>query len=135
MKKEVGLWIDHQKTVIVTVENEVGVTREIKSNIKKPSPVSSGRRSKTSKEAQASITEDMHDRNTGENLGRYYEGIISLIRSADSIWIFGPGDAKDELQNRLKLEDLGGRIIGVETVKKMTDSQITTKVQGRFIQY
>jgi len=35
MKKEVGLWIDHRKTVFVTIENEVEVTREIRSNIEK----------------------------------------------------------------------------------------------------
>ena len=35
MKKEVGLWIDHRKTVFVTIENEVEVTREIKSNMEK----------------------------------------------------------------------------------------------------
>ena len=28
MKKEVGLWVDHRKAVIVTIENEVEVTRE-----------------------------------------------------------------------------------------------------------
>ncbi|MHB1119781.1 MAG: hypothetical protein ACYC11_06935 [Bellilinea sp.] len=35
MKREVGLWIDHRKAVIVTIENEVEVIREIRSNLEK----------------------------------------------------------------------------------------------------
>ena len=56
-----------------------------------------------------------------------------MIRDADSIWIFGPGEAKVELEKRLKQEDLGGRIVGVETVDKMTDHQIAAKVRDHFL--
>jgi hypothetical protein len=59
MKREVGLWIDHRKTVIVTIENEVEVTREIRSNIEKHVRFSSGTRSKAPNNSQGSIAEDM----------------------------------------------------------------------------
>lgn len=49
----------------------------------------------------------------------------------DSIQIFGPGEAKSELEKRLKSKELGERIIGVETVDKMTDRQIAAKVRER----
>jgi len=133
MKREVGLWIDHRKTVIVTIENEVEVTREIKSNMEKHIRFSSGTRSKATHNSQGSTAEDMRDRQFENHLGGYYEGIISLIRDADSIWIFGPGEAKVELENRLKREGLGGRIVGIETVDKMTDHQIAVKVRGHFL--
>ena len=132
MKKEVGLWIDHRKTVIVTVENEVEVTREIKSNMEKHVRFSTGNRSKAGNDLQGSTAEDIRDRQFGDHLGRYYEGVVSLIRGADSILIFGPGEAKIELENRLKQEELGERIVGVETVDKMTDNQITAKVRDHF---
>ena len=35
MKREVGLWIDHRKTVMVTMANETEETREIRSNVVK----------------------------------------------------------------------------------------------------
>jgi hypothetical protein len=132
MKKEVGLWIDHRKTVIVTFENDVEVIREIKSNMEKHVRFSSTTRSKTSHKSQGSTAEDMRDRQFGDHLGRYYEGVVSLIRGADSILIFGPGEAKIELEKRLKQEELGERIVGVETVDKMTDNQITAKVRDHF---
>ena len=80
MKKEVGLWIDHRKTVIVTIENEVAVTREIKSNMEKHVRFSSGTHSKDPNHSQGSTAEDMRDRQFDNHLSGYYEGIISLIR-------------------------------------------------------
>jgi hypothetical protein len=61
------------------------------------------------------------------------ERIVSFIRDAVSIWIFGPGEAKVEFENRLKREELGGRIVGIETVDKMTDYQIAAKVRDHFL--
>jgi hypothetical protein len=133
MKKEIGLWIDHRKTVMVTIENEDEVTREIRSNMEKHVRFSSGTRSKASKHTQGATAEDMRDRQFGDHLAGYYDGVISLIRDADSIWIFGPGEAKVELENRLKREGLGERIVGIETVDKMTDHQIAAKVRDYFL--
>jgi hypothetical protein len=133
MTKEVGLWIDHSKSVIVTVENEVEVTREIRSNMEKHVRFASGKPSKAPNKSQGSTAEDIRDRQFGDHLGSYYEGVISFIRGADSIWIFGPGEAKVELENRLKRDDLGGHIVGIETVDKMTDHQITAKVRDYYL--
>ncbi len=133
MKREVGLWIDHRKTVFVTIENEVEVTREIRSNIEKHVRLSNGTASKDPNSAKGLSAEDMRDRQFGDHLGRYYEGVISFIRDADLIWIFGPGQAKVELGNCLKREDLGGRIVGIETAEKMTDHQIAAKVRDHYL--
>jgi hypothetical protein len=133
MKREIGLWIDHRKSVIVTVENEVEVTREIRSNMEKRVKFTAKARPKAPRNSQGSTAEDVRDRQFVDHLGRYYEGVISLIRDADSIWIFGPGEAKVELGNRLKHEELGGRIVGIETVDKMTDHQIAAKVRDHYL--
>ncbi len=133
MKKEVGLWIDHRKSVIVTIENEVEVTREIRSNMEKHIRFADDTNSKTNGDLKGSSAEDIRDRAFGDHLDSYYEGVISLIRGADSILIFGPGEAKVELENRLKHDDLGGRIVGIETADKMTDNQISAKVRDHFL--
>jgi len=58
--------------------------------------------------------------------------VIASIRDAESILIFGPGETKGELEERLKKNGLGGRIVGVETADKMTDRQIAAKVRQHF---
>jgi len=133
MTREVGLWVDHRKAVIVSIENEVEMTREVRSNMEKHVRFSGNKNSKLPKPLQGSMAEDMRDRQLVNHLGRYYEAIVSLIRDAKSIWIFGPGEAKVELENRLKYENLEGRIVGVETVDKMTDRQIVAKVQMYYL--
>ena len=133
MKKEVGLWIDHNKTVMVTIKDDDEVVREVRSNIEKRLQFSSGKNAKTPNTSTGSTAEDMKDRRFGNHLGKYYEGVISLIRDADLIWIFGPGEAKVELENCLKRDNLGDLIVGVETVDRMTDQQIAAKVRDRFL--
>jgi hypothetical protein len=133
MKREVGLWIDHRKAVMVTIVDEVEEIREIRSNMEKHVRFSSGTHSKSPDSTQGSTAEDVRDRQFGDHLKDFYNGIISLIRGNDSIWIFGPGEAKVELENRLRHENLGERIIGVETVDKMTDHQIAAKVRDHFL--
>ena len=66
------------------------------------------------------------------HLNIYYDAVIACIRDADSILIFGPGEAKGELEKRLASKGLSGRVVGVETVDKMTDRQIAAKVRQHF---
>ncbi len=132
MKREVGLWIDHNKTVMVTVIDEEEETRVIRSNVERNIRLSGGLRAKKTNQSMLSTAEDVGDRRYGNRLSGYYDGVVSLIRNADSIWIFGPGEAKVELKERLERDDLGARIVGLETVDKMTDQQIAAKVRDHF---
>ena len=117
----------------MTIENKVEVTREIRSNMEKHARFSSGTQSRASNNSEGSTAEEVRDRQLGDHLDRYYNGIVSIIRDADSIWIFDPGEAKVELENRFKHEELGGCIVGIETDDKMTDHQIKAKVRDHFL--
>lgn len=133
MKKEVGLWVDHRKAVIVTIKNGVAATQELVSNMEKHVRFSGSSDGGVTDDSGGSNAEDMRDRKFGDHLNQYYDGIISLIRDAESIWIFGPGEAKAELENRLKKADLGARIVGIYPVDKMTTPQIIAKVQSHYL--
>ena len=132
MKREVGLWIDHHKTVIITLTNDTEETREIRSNIEKHLSLISGVPAKQKNLSGVSTAEDMVDRRYMNHLIGYYDGVVSLLRNADAIFIFGPGEAKLELQKRLQQHDLGARIVLVETVGKMTNRQIVARVRQQF---
>jgi molybdopterin converting factor small subunit len=125
MKKVIGLWIDHRKAVVVIVSDEAEEVREITSHMDKHVRFASG-------DSQDGSSEDGRDRQFGNQLNSYYDKVITVIRDGDSIQIFGPGEAKGELKKRLESKGLGERIVGVETVDKMTDRQIAAKVRERF---
>jgi hypothetical protein len=76
--------------------------------------------------------DDQRDRQFTGHLNSYYDKVISYIRDAESILLFGPGEAKGELEKRLMNKGLGGRIVGIETVGKMTARQIAAKVRQHF---
>jgi hypothetical protein len=79
--------------------------------------------------SEVGSTEDMRDREFGNHLNSYYDRVIAVLRDADSIQIFGPGEAKGELRKRLEHEGLKGHVLAIETVDKMTDRQIAAKVR------
>jgi hypothetical protein len=132
MNREVGLWIDHHKMVMVTLVNEKEETMEVRSNVEKYARTSGGLRVKDPNLSAMSNAEDVSDRRYGNHLHGYYDGVVSLLRNADSIWILGPGEAKAELKKCLEEKELGERIVGVETAGKMTDRQIVAKVQDHY---
>jgi len=126
MKKEIGLWIDHRKAIIVIVTEEREELTKITSEMEKHVRFTGGTAS------EDGSAEDVRDRQFGNHLNRYYDEVIAVIRGADSIQIFGPGEAKGELEKRLEREGLKAHIITIETVDKMTDRQIAAKVREHF---
>ena len=132
MKIAIGLWIDHKKAVIVSVVKGGCEVVTIESNMEKHVRYKEGARPKTAYGAQHSPAEDVQDRKYNEHLNKYYNRIITQIRKADSIFIMGPGEAKTELEKRLAHEELNRRIVGIETVDKMTDRQVAAKVRKYF---
>jgi stalled ribosome rescue protein Dom34 len=132
MKTTVGLWIDHRKAVIVTVSDKGEETRVIESKVEKQPGRFDGVRSTTSFEAQKSPADDSRERKFTGQLLTYYDEVVAAIREAESILLFGPGEAKGELKKHLEKEKLGGRIEAVETEDTMTDRQIAAKVRDYF---
>jgi hypothetical protein len=132
MISKVGLWIDHRKALIVTVSEKGQVIKLIISALEKQSRRSLTSRHTGTYESQKVPADDSRQRAFTGHLNIYYDAVIAAIYSAESILIFGPGEAKSELQRRLKSINLGGRIVGVETVDKMTGPQIAAKVREHF---
>jgi stalled ribosome rescue protein Dom34 len=126
------LWIDHRKAVIAVISEDGEETLEIRSNVEKQPGRVAGVRSTTSYESQKVQADDSHEREFAGHLNRYYDEVIEAIRDAESILLFGPGEAKGELKKRLERDKLGVHIIAVETVDKMTDRQIAAKVREYF---
>jgi stalled ribosome rescue protein Dom34 len=132
MKTTVGLWIDHRKAIIVAVTNKGEETKLIISKVEKQPGRFAGIRSTTPYESQQVQADDSRERKLTGHLNIYYDAVIACIRDAESILIFGPGEAKGELQKHMKKNKLGGRIVAIETVDKMTDRQIASKVRQYF---
>jgi len=132
MNKAVGLWIDHRKAVIVVITDKGEEIKLIISKVEKQPGRFGGVRSINSYESQQVQADDSREREFMGHLNIYYDAVVACIRDAESILIFGPGEAKGELKKRIERNKLGERIATIETVDKMTDRQIAAKVRQYF---
>jgi hypothetical protein len=132
MKTKVGLWIDHRKAIIVTVTDKGEEIGLIISRVEKQPRRSGDSPLKGPYEPHHVQAQDSRQRTLTGHLNIYYDAVIASIRDAEAILIFGPGEAKGELKERLEKHSLGGRIAGVETVDRMTDRQVAAKVRTYF---
>jgi hypothetical protein len=120
----VGLWIDHRRAIIVSLNKLVEKTTRIISDMEKHVRFSGA--------AQEDSAEDQRDRRFTGHLHRYYDKVVSSLRDADTVLILGPGEAKLELKSRLENAMPGRHIVAIETADKMTTRQLVARVRRHF---
>jgi hypothetical protein len=132
MKDKAGVWIDHRKALVVVVTPTETHSVLIVSKVEKHLERSGDSPLKGRYESAQVPADDSRERALTGELNVYYDAVIAALRGADSLLIFGPGEAKGQLKKRLVKNKLGGRIAAVQTVDKMTDRQIAAKVRTYF---
>ncbi len=132
MRKEVGLWIDHKRAVIVILSEAGEEVREVESNLSRHSRYHGATHPKSPYSAQYQKGDDQLDRQVEEQLLKYYTNVIAYLRGAQALLIFGPGEAKHELEKRLALAHLLPPATEVEPADKMTGPQISAKIRKHF---
>lgn len=124
MNHNVGIWIDHKRAVIVTASEGRVTTKTLESEVE-AHPRYSGQ--------QDGGGEKQYEERHGQHLGQYYDEVISQLGQPEALLIFGPGEAKLELKERLsRSKTLSGRTVDIETADKLTDPQIVAKVKEHF---
>ena len=133
MKKEIGLWIDHREAIIVILTDGNEEIKHVTSNSGSHIRYSGSSHTKTPEGLKEVTSEDARDRKFDNNLNSYYDEVITFVRDAENIQIFGPGEAKGELEKRLEHDGVKAHILSAETVDKMTEPQIAAKVREHFL--
>jgi len=121
MGHEVGVWIDHKKAIIVSASGGQVTTRTLQSGVG-PHARYSG--------SQDGGGEKKYEERYILHLDRYYDEVISQLGQPDALLLFGPGEAKLQLKERLgRTKVLSESIVAVESTDKLTDPQIVAKVK------
>ena len=132
MTKNIGLWIDHKKAIIVIQSEQGEDIQHIESGVGRHVSYRGATHPKSPYSAQYQQGDDQLDNKFTEQLNKFYDKVIAHIRAAEAVLIFGPGEAKGELEKRIAHEKARVQIVGIETTDKLTDRQITTKVRNYF---
>jgi hypothetical protein len=123
MSHDVGVWIDHKKAVIVSIAEGQVTTRTLESDVG-AHPHYSGFHAGGEKKY-----EDRHN----QDLDRYYDDVIGQLGEPNALLLFGPGEAKLQLKERLgRPKGPSERIVAVESTDKLTDPQIVAKVKEHY---
>ncbi len=134
MNGNVGIWIDHREAVVVAIKGTGHETvSRIQSNVESRTRLAGGSRGRTPYAPQDVAKEQKRDHRFQHHLNEYYDRLIEILRGADAIWIFGPGEAKNELWKKIdKIKSMAGRLAEPEAADKMTVPQIRAKVRGHY---
>jgi hypothetical protein len=123
MSQDVGVWIDHKKAVIVSIAAGQVTTRTLESDIGAHSRYSG---------FQAG-GEKKYEEHHNQDLDRYYDDVIGQLGKPDALLLFGPGEAKLQLKERLgRSKELPESVVAVDSTDKLTDPQIVAKVKEHY---
>ena len=130
MKKLVGLWIDHDKAICVTLQGEEETIETVESGAEGHFRLSGGWRPRSPYGPRSVVSEQKPDERRRHQLHAYYQKLIGMLRDADSIYVLGPGEAPLELEKEIaQSKAMAPKVAAVERADKMTKRQIAAKVK------
>ena len=133
MEKLFGLWVDHEKAIIVSLIDGSHKVTHVESDIEGRFRLKGGSRSNTPYGIQSATSESKRDFRYSKHLNIYFQHIIDLLKEAKQIYIFGPGEAKFELKKKIEKNNMFlDKISDIETTDKLTEPQIVAKVKKYF---
>jgi hypothetical protein len=132
MEKQVGIWIDSKKAIIVTLDGKkeekiVEIDSEVENSVYHNKEGNKGTFSGT----HHSDSETKFDNRKKEELNYYLKSVMNYIKGSDYLYIFGPGKTKIKLEQLIRDEKSLGKINlkAVETSDNMTLNEIVAQVK------
>jgi peptide subunit release factor 1 (eRF1) len=111
--RRIAVWIDHRTAVVANFEGERLETESAFHSTAGPHTHGGGR-------FQHHIQAHNH-----ELLKHFYDEVIQHLRSADEIFILGPGQAKYELCKRIEhRKDLKGKVVGLHHATQISPVEL-----------
>jgi stalled ribosome rescue protein Dom34 len=125
MSHEIGIWLDHKKAVIVSATaGQVAVVKTVAADVD-PHPHFAG--------SHEGGGEKKYEERHSRQLQQYFDEIVSHIGRPDAVLLFGPGEAKQQLKERIeRSKALSHAIVEVESADWLTQPQIVARVSEHF---
>ncbi|MBU0483888.1 MAG: hypothetical protein KKB30_05175 [Proteobacteria bacterium] len=134
MKEKIGVWIDHREAILVSVAGDEIKVERLESNAESHYHSSGGWKAGGTSVAVSVSKEQKADERRKHQFHNFYQQIIKQAGKADNLYIFGPGEAKQELVKEIeKIKGQISPIAAVETSDKLSENQIVAKVKAFFL--
>ena len=131
--KNLGVWIDKEKALIVTLENKTEKFITIKSEVENYHP-SGGFGLGYKGSPQDAMAENKYMEREKNQLKSYFKNLVNEIKDADAIVIFGPAQTGEKFRKELdeQYKDVSAKVKGLQKADSMTDNQIIAWVKDFF---
>ena len=132
-KKNVGVWLDKEKALIVSVENGNESMNTILSEVEN-FHIHGGSGSKFKGGPQDVVQDSKYLEREKHQLKGYFKDVTSEIEDAHAIVIFGPAQTKEKFRKELQenYKAISAKVKAVKTVDSMTENQLKALVRDSF---
>nr|WP_321451616.1 hypothetical protein [uncultured Carboxylicivirga sp.] len=133
MKREIGIWLNTNKAILIDLQNSMHTTKTIESNIESRNRFP-GEGKNYSRLGAMQVNPSKRTTNRKKHqLHHYFKEIMQNIEDASNIFILGPSETKKLLGKELKNQHLfQNKVIQTENADKMTHKQLIAKIKDHF---
>ncbi|MCD4679216.1 MAG: hypothetical protein K8S00_02395 [Bacteroidales bacterium] len=131
MKKRTGIWLDHKKATIITLDRSGYKLNTIESDIITRERTD-GETKKYGRFGDQSLSQEKHKkRRIKEQTSKYLKSLLSEIKDVDELVLFGPANMKKELENHILNDStLASKLKAVESADSITENQMVAWVKN-----
>lgn len=131
--KHTGIWLDKEKALIVTLDQENETFTTIKSQIEDFRAVG-GSGTKFKGGPQDVVQDSKFLEREKHQMKTYFKNIIAEIKNTDAIVIFGPAEAGEKFNNEIQenYSQLNSKVKDLKKADSMTDNQVKAWVKDFF---
>ncbi len=131
MTTQKGVWIDHQKAIIVVPGQDAATT--VEADVPRHTRFSGGSGHPAGASSQRGGSEKRREARYDNALDRYFDAVAAQLGDVESLLILGPGEAKAQLAARLERVTARPKpVVAVQTTDKLTDAQVRARVAEYF---
>ena len=133
--KNVGIWMDKEKALIVEVHGEDTEMNVLESEVEDFRAVG-GSRSKTRWGPQDVVQDSKYTEREKHQMKRYFENLANAVSAAENLVVYGPADTNKKFMQFLEdhKKDLADKVKEVEKADSMTDNQVRALIRDFFNQ-
>jgi len=131
--KNIGIWLDKEKALIVAIENENETLNTIPSNVE-TFRIHGGSGTKLKGGPQDVVQDSKYLEREKHQLKAYFKKITNKIKDADALVIFGPAEACKKFHKELleNYPNLSKKVKEVRKADSMTTNQTIALVRDFF---
>lgn len=134
MKKQTGIWLDHEKALVVTLVESGYTLKIIESDIITRERVD-GETRKYGRFGDQSLNHEKHkERRIEKQVSNFLHHLLREIKEVDELVLFGPANMKKEFEKHiLKDPTLASKLKAVVSADSMSNNQMVAWVKNFYI--